>query len=244
MTHRRSVRCWCAGAIALAGLTVAARPVTAQDEPRARAFVNVDVGAALTAKADDTRFVFPLYGEDASVGLARKIGRGGVWDLTGGVTLTQQFGVAVHYRRLSSSAAGALDASLPDPAFFDTAHSVTGAVESLVHEETWFAGLLAFRVLTRPGLDVTVLGGPAVVRVTHEVAADVTAPTIASVALTLEKRTRDLMGGQIGLDVRRMLGRRIGIGGFVRYSAAKGHLGAYRADLGGVQVGGGARLRF
>jgi hypothetical protein len=64
------------------------------------------------------------------------------------------------------------------------------------------------------------------------------------VTVTLENARRNLLGGQFGVDIRHMINRQFGVGGFARYSIARGHVASFNADLGGFQVGGGARLRF
>lgn len=211
---------------------------------RERGFVNVSFGAGLVKKTDDSAFVFPLFDEEARVGVTRSVAGGPFPDVTGGLWLTRKLGLAVSFNRFSNKANGSVDAQIPDPAFYDTLHAVTGSADGLTHEESWISVLIAFPLRSVSGFDFTLLVGPSLARVTHEVASDVAVPSTSSVALTLEQRTRDLVGGQVGVDVRRMMNRRFGVGFYARYSSAKGHLGAYHADLGGLQVGGGARVRF
>ncbi len=79
------------------------------------AFVNVSAGGQIRSQTLDNNFTFPLYAENATVDVTRKVGNGPIFDVTGGVRLTGHIGVAVSYSRYTHNSDGALTGSIPDP---------------------------------------------------------------------------------------------------------------------------------
>jgi hypothetical protein len=211
-------------------------------------FVNVSAGGQIRSQNLDNNFAFPLFDETATVDVTRKVGNGPLFDITGGVHLTGHIGVAVSYSHYSHNSDGALTASIPDPIFFDSPRTVTGSVAGMAYSENVFAPLFVYAIPLTDKIDMMILAGPAVGRISEDVVSDVSETEAAGgpqVAVTRGSTSKSYVGGQAGVDLRYMLTKQVGVGGFVRYNGARGHVsGNLKAEVGGVQLGGGLRLRF
>ena len=95
-------------------------------------------------------------------------------------------------------------------------------------------------------LEVMAMAGPTVAFVKHEV---VTGATVTeAIVPTLTSNWRALtvpLGVMAGVDGRYLITRRIGVGVFLRYAAAKANLApAITLNVGGFQAGAGVRVKF
>ena len=103
-------------------------------------------------------------------------------------------------------------------------------------------------------IDVSVFGGPSVLRVEQDVVAAVTAAEVGdpfdtvNVAVTTETASKRGAGVNVGADVTYMFTEQLGAGGFFRFAGGSVDLPVgsttVAVDVGGVQVGGGLRVRF
>jgi hypothetical protein len=211
-----------------------------------RVFINVNFGSQPKVRDDASHFAVNLFLEEGSVDVARKTPGGTFLDVTGGLQLKGPFGVAVNVMQRKADKDGTLSASLPSPFFYDEPQVLSDGISGLKHRETWIAVLASYELAALPkGIAVTLLAGPAVATVEHEVVTDITVDaTTQQVQANLALMKRDLLGFQVGADVRWMLLRHLGVGGYIRYNAANGHLSATKIELGGMQFGGGVRVRF
>jgi hypothetical protein len=126
-------------------------------------------------------------------------------------------------------------------------------VGGLRHREHWVAllGVWQYR-LPWFDLDLMVMAGPALVKVENDQVGDVTVTEGAAgpqVTTTTTRVRRTRTGGVVIADVQyfllERLGIDIGVGGFVRYArATAGLLDNQRLEVGGVQGGGGLRIKF
>lgn len=224
-----------------------AADASAQTAPRKdRVFVNINFSAQPRSQDDASQFTFPLFREEATVDVARTIKGGGFIDVSAGAPLFRQMGLAVSFMRRASAADATLTASLPDPIFYDSPQALSGTLSALEHEETSVGLLVFYQIPLTPRLGVMVLAGPAVTRLHHEVVTEVSLdPATGEVSAQLAMLSRDFLGMQGGVDVRYLLARWLGVGGYVRYQSTKGNLGpTVQVDLGGLQYGAGLRLRF
>jgi hypothetical protein len=97
-------------------------------------------------------------------------------------------------------------------------------------------------------VDLTVFAGPVRAGVKHEVVSAVTvSETGGDPVVSLDRQTisKGFWGIQVGIDGRYMLTEHMGVGMFLRYAGASGDVTqGLNLDLGGFQIGGGARLKF
>lgn len=213
-----------------------------------RLFLNVSVGAQ-TGGTDAVAVLNPIvYGETAAITTTRKLDKPLFFDVTAGRPLTGNLGVSVSFSTRSSTADGQVQASIPDPVFFERPRNVTSSIADMTHTERWVGVLLSWFVPVGEKSDLVLLLGPAVAAVTHEVPINITAtetggtPTLTA---TLEKKSRSLAGYQVGADYRYLLTETMGVGAYLGYHGASGTaVPGSDVKVGGFRVGGGVRLRF
>ncbi|MDA1094823.1 MAG: hypothetical protein O3A25_16355 [Acidobacteria bacterium] len=104
-------------------------------------------------------------------------------------------------------------------------------------------------------LEVGVFGGPSLFSVDQEFVRGVDFrdvfpfDTATFVSAPTERQSASAVGFNVGTDVTVLLTRNVGVGGLVRFSRATVDMAApdgttRSLDAGGVQAGGGLRLRF
>ncbi len=213
-----------------------------------RLFVNVSGGAQAGSSTSTVTLSPDVYGEPASVTLARDVKGGGLFDISAGRPITGNFGVAVSFSATSSKSNGDLTASIPNPIFFDQPRAVSGSIADLEHSERWLGIHAAWFIPAGEKLDVLLLAGPAIAMVSHDVLTGINVTETGgtpAVSTTIEGKSKSLVGVQIGADVRYMITDMVGVGGFARYSGAKGKIvGDTELSVGGFQIGAGLRLKF
>ncbi len=211
-------------------------------------FVNVSGGMQFGNQTATANFTFPLYDETATVTTTRTVKGGLLLDVTGGVHISGQWGIGFSFYTRSSNGSGAVSSSLPDPLAFDSPRLVNGTIAKMTHKEVWLAPLFVYVMPLSDKLDVTLLIGPALAKLTHDLPTDATVTEPASgpqVAVTVTSLKKSYLTFEVAGDVRYALTESLGVGGFVRFGQTPAHLSStIKLTLGGVQVGGGVRLRF
>jgi hypothetical protein len=227
------------------GITHASAQVIAWED---RAFVNVSGGGQGGSRDINKQFAFSLYEENATVDARRNIKGGGFFDLTAGYRIRGNWGAGFSFTRRSSNNDGALTGSIPDQILFERPRSVTSSVAGMKYSETLFAPLFVYTYPMTDKIDVMLLTGPSVGRVTHEIVTDIAVsegsggPVLTASRQTIKK---SFVGFQGGVDVRYLFTRQLGAGVFMRYNGASGNLNSeIESKIGGFQVGGGLRVRF
>ncbi|MEO6221736.1 MAG: hypothetical protein ABIP90_00700 [Vicinamibacterales bacterium] len=212
-----------------------------------RAFLNASGGIQTGSKTVTSTLSFPLYDETATIESSRKVESSPIWDVTGGLRVWNNFAVAVSVSGRKADSDGTTTASIPHPIFFDQARLVSGNVSGIKHSELWTSLLVGWMYPVTDKFEVMLMAGPTVASVKHEI---VTSATVAEgstpvVTVKLETLSKSPWGLMAGVDGRYMITKRIGAGAFVRYASAKANLNTTtKLDLGGLQVGGGVRVRF
>jgi len=224
-----------------------------------RVFVNVNFGYQSRSVADiASSKTSTIYDETATVSTAQTIeSSGGMFDIAGGFRLVGNFGLGVGYNRISKDAVGTLTAKVPHPLFYDQPRTATAEIPNLKHQETALHLMGVFVLPVTNKLDVMVSAGPTFFNLEQQtIAADaqyseVGAPynsiTLNSVSKITTKESK--VGFNVGADLTVRLTTKLGIGGFVRYASAKVEIvpqsgDATEVNVGGLQFGGGLRLRF
>ena len=172
------------------------------------------------------------------------------------MAIWRNVGVGVGVTRFSHSTPISLTASVPHPFFFNRARSVTGDVGGLKREE------LAVHIQARamftasPKIPVVIFGGPSFFSVKQDIVNDFeiteTYPYDSATFNRGVSTTADesKVGFNVGADVGYFFTRQVGVGGSVQWSAttidvaASGGTGTLEIKAGGLQAGGGLRLRF
>ena len=220
-------------------------------------FLNVNGGYQPSDQAISEGWETTLYDETASFSTARSVGRGGVFDVNGGVGVWRSLAVGVGVSVLNTSRNATVDGTVPSPLFYyrpRTAPTKTLG-STLEHRQVGIHVMAIYVFPMSETIDIAVFGGPSIFAVRQDLVNGATLESeqspffdiaIDNVTTTSTKKTG--VGGNVGVDVTVMLTDMIGLGGLVRYARASVDLGPgvnpQSIDVGGLQVGGGLRLRF
>ena len=216
-----------------------------------RGFVNISGAAQSIVRRTDANYRFTLYEENATVDMTREIKGGSFFDITFGYRLWKNFGAGFSFNARSAPSDALVAASIPDPIQFDKPRSITPNITGLLHKEKWFSALLVYGLPATDKIDVIMFIGPAIALAEHEAVdaiavTDITetssGPTI-NFKKTLNKESP--FGFSAGVDVRYLFTKNLGAGFFVRMQTATANLSdTDKLEMGGVQYGGGLRIRF
>ena len=243
------------GLLTMTLIAAGALEAAAQQAPWTdRVFANISIGGQGGSDRLSRTQTFTIYEEEASITSAREVKGGPFFDLVVGRPIRSPFGAALLYSRRADDRGGTVEGSIPNPIVFEQPRQVSATTGRLRHREHWIAPMGVWFHRLPYGLDLMVMGGPAIVRVEHEqignvtVSESATGPQLATTTMRI-RRTRT--GGIILADVRYMLLENVwilegvGVGGFVRYAGASTGLAENQnLDLGGFQGGVGVRIRY
>jgi hypothetical protein len=205
---------------------------------------NFSDGAAFRANAEEGRF-----DTDYSVRSGR------AFEIAGGVKLSNAFGVAVSVSRFSRSTPAHFVGTIPHPFFFGHSRAVASDVSGLKRQELAVHAQARSTMPVGKRLEVSLFGGPSFFNVKQDAVTDFTytesypydQATFAHTMTSVEKASR--LGFNGGADIAFFFTRQIGVGFTALVSKATVPIksaGSGNADVnvGGVQTGGGVRLRF
>ena len=235
----------------LTGLTACASSVVRAQAPSLPtiedvAFVNVSVGVQAQTHTFSSNSSFPLYDETATVTAAPRVGRGFVVDVSGGRRVWRRLFGALGVSMAHANGDGSLVASIPDPLYFNRFATTTTPVSDLGQttvainlQAVWIAPLT-------DTIDVAFSFGPSLMHVKQDVpSVTVTTGTQKVSASTTSESKWTGKAGTVGVDLSVKLSSQYRAGLFVRWAGGEVDLpSAPKLKVGGVQVGGGLRLRF
>jgi hypothetical protein len=181
------------------------------------------------------------------------VGGGLAFDASGSYVVWRQLAVGVGLTLFSTSTTTAIDAQVPHPFFFSQPRTVTGEFEgdrgeTAVHIQAKWIVPVNNKVL------VTIFGGPSFFKVEQDIVNDFEYSesypfdtATFSRAITASQ-SESAVGVNVGGDVAYFFSPNVGVGGMVQYSGATVEMtvpsGTTDVKAGGLQVGGGLRLRF
>ena len=240
------------GMAVVAGLLASSADVAAQT-PRVFIDLNGGTQASTTDFADNVAFI--EFVEEGDLTARHTIDTGLIVDASGGVVLGKGLAIGVGFTQFERRHDASVDARVPHPFFFDQSRSVSGAARDLTRQERavhlqlrWFAPL--------PGpIQLALFAGPSFFSVEQDL---VTAVSVTQSfpfdsasfdAAASRRHSKSETGYHVGADVAVFFSRYVGVGGLVRLSRASVDFtsedgGRVPVDVGGVQVGGGLRVRF
>jgi hypothetical protein len=228
--------------LAAASATYAQAPAPATE----KLFINVNFGVQLSDRSITTTASIPLYEETATVTSTQQVSGSAIFDISAGYRVWGDFYAAVAVTTYGDNEDADYTASIPDPLFFNRPRTQTGRISDLKRTEI---GIHPQLLWTRPltdRMDLALAGGPSFFRVSQDVLDGVTvAPGTQDATPSSGTQKGTANGFNVGADVTYTLTPRYGIGGFLRY--AKGSIDLPSVSdlkVGGVQVGGGVRLRL
>jgi len=243
-------------------LVGASQPAAAQtplEEPwEDRVFGGLSFGVeGGSAEISDSR-TFTVYEEAGSIETQASFGSDAIIDISGGVRVWRNMGVALSYHAKSTTGTANVQASVPHPIFFDRPRSYTETIDGIDRDEKATHLQFGWMFPINDNFDVFAYVGPSFYRLTQEVVAGASiaeqGPPFTTVIVqpTIETRKESATGYNLGADATYMFYTRdrlrLGVGGFLRFTGATADIqlsdSAFETDLGGVQFGIGARIRF
>jgi hypothetical protein len=233
-----------AGFLAI-GLFVAAAPAQAQMVWTDKGFAAFDVGVQVGSKAFDTETTFDIYTEPATLRTERDGGAGGFFDIRGGYKVWRNLAVGVGLSRFGSTKDVVVSAQIPDPIEHDLLREVSATGPDAKRTETalHFSGTWMIPVTDK--IDVGLSGGPSIFFVKNDTVTSLTVTEpVPTATANLEEVSETTAGFHLGVDVRYMLTDRLGVGGLLRYARASTDFPGGKLTAGGLQFGGGLRVRF
>ena len=231
----------CAG-LAISAVSAHAQTPTPSTE---KFFLNVNVGGELATRTINVVARKTIYDETATLASSQSIGRGVVVDFDGGYRVRQDFFAGLLVSFFGKSSDATTSASVPDPIFFNRPKTVTGSTSGLKRSEVAVAPHVTWARPLTDNFDITFSGGIAFIHVSQDLVGDFDIAPPQNITILQTSETANAVGPYAQVDLIYNLKSRYGVGGYVRYAGAKVDLlSVTDTNVGGVQAGGGVRLRF
>lgn len=236
-----------------------ARQASAQGATWAdRGYINVGWGVESgSTSMSDTRTA-TVYEESATVTSTSNFTSGSLFDVGVGLRIWRNVIVAAAYHQEQNDTEGQLTGSIPSPVFFNRPRTLSQAVPGLERKEKAVHLQFGWVVPLGAKMDVMVTGGPSFFRLEQEVVSNVTfgeqggnfSTVVASPSESVRKQSKT--GFNVGADATYIVWQndsiRVGAGGFARFTKADMNIemltSSQPTQVGGMQFGFGARLRF
>jgi hypothetical protein len=229
-------------ALAVAGIMVIGVTSATAQTPMAasRTFVAVNTGYQATSNEFRDGAAFGDYAEEGRFVTEYRRASGPMFDVAGSRQVWRWLGVGAGVHRFSQSTPATLTGSVPHPLFFNRHRSVGGNIDGLRRDELSLHAQLRGSVPVTDRVHLSLFGGPSWFRVRQGLVSGITyseAYPYDEVFYQGEQvsvETASALGFNVGTDVAFFFGRQIGFGLSLQYAVTAG----------GVQTGGGLRLRF
>ena len=220
-----------------------------------RAFLAVNVGFQATASDFTDNATFTLFVEEGDFAANYNGETGFVFDAAGGVRVWRNLAIGVGVSIFDTDSSAAVTARLPHPFHFDRHRQVDGTTAGLMRRERGIHVQATWIVPVSDRLDVAVFGGPTFFTVDQDLVTEVmfehTFPfdTASFTGTATSSESESAIGFNVGIDVGFYFPPNVGVGGMARFSRATVDFssvdgGTVSTDAGGLQVGGGLRVRF
>lgn len=231
------------------------QPPAARPAPFSRVFLVMNGSYQPRSEEFRSNLTFVENAEEGTLNTRYSIKPVALFDAGAGFRIARHMAIAASFSRLLVQTPGVLTGDVPHPFFFNVPRHVEGEDGSLQREERRLH--LQLRAIATVGrrLELAVFGGPTWFQVEQDLVTDFlysdfypyTTAVFRSATLTSSRESK--VGFNAGADVSYFFAKHIGIGGSAQYSAATMSMPAetnqaVELRVGGLQVGGGLRIRF
>lgn len=235
----------------LAGSVTAAH---AQGTVSDRGYINVGWGVESGSSAMTDTLTTTIYDEAATITSASTFTSGSLFDVGVGIRVWRNLTVGAAYHQEQNDTDGTVTGSIPSPIFFNRPRQLS-ETEPLDRKESAAHIVFGWWVPIGSKFDVMVSGGPSFFRLTQDAISEVTPDAginTVNASLRTAERSKSVTGYNVGVDATYILWQndsmRIGAGGFLRFTQASTDIEmlatSQPTDVGGMQFGFGARIRF
>ena len=221
-----------------------------------RGYLSVNFGIQPQSRDFDEVSAPEIHGDPATITVPHTIGSGAFPDFAVGYRLWENLGVHVGYSYFSKSETPTLTAQIPHPVFGGQTRTATASTGELSHSESAFHLHLLWMIPLSEEIEVAVLVGPSFYSIKQDFIETVVpvegAPpfnTVTIGSVTPIGQSESAVAFTAGLDGTYRLTPKFGIGAFFRYSGASADMPlsggtTVTVEAGGIQIGGGLRVRF
>ena len=220
-----------------------------------RGYISVNFGIQPQSREFTAVSAPEINGDPATITVDHHVGSGAFPDFAVGYRLWENLGVHVGYSYFSKSETPTLVASIPHPAFGGQNRTATASAGDLSHSESAFHTHLLWMIPLSEEIEVAVLVGPTFYNIKQDfvdTVGVVETPPFTSVSINSVQQieqSESAVAFTAGLDGTYRLTPRFGIGAFFRYSGASVDMelsggNSVTVEAGGIQIGGGLRVRF
>lgn len=240
--------------VLLVGMALCAVSAQAQAPGPAteKAFANVNFGGQLATRTITSTLTQSIYSETATLVSSQPVSRGLVFDFGGGYRVWGDFFAGLLVSWYGDSETASTSASIPDPIFFNRPRTVAGTQTGLKRREMTVSPHAIWATPLTDNFDLSVAAGLAIIHVSQDLVNVFGVPTgTQNVTTGTTKQKGTAVGPYVGVDftynLKPLHGFKplYGVGGYLRYAGGKVDLPSVAdAKAGGLQIGGGVRLRF
>jgi hypothetical protein len=222
-----------------------------------RGYFNLNVGFETSSGTLSDAAAFAIYDEVGNKRVDQNVDSGALFDFSVGSRVWRNVSVGIGYHRGANSSEASATATVPSPAVFGSPRAAAVAAGDLERRVRAFHIQVGYMFPLTEEISVHVTVGPSFFNLSQQVIGDLsfteTSPfTTVNAAPVIEERSDSGAGINIGADVSYKLWEndayKVGGGMFLRYSAATARIRILQndvdSDLGGLQIGFGARVRF
>jgi len=223
-----------------------------------RGYINVGFGVESGSSSITGTRTSTIYDEAATVTSSSSFSSGSLFDIGAGLRVWKNLTAGVSYHQEQNDSEGAITGSIPSPLFFNRPRTLSVAAAGLERKEQGTHIQIGWVVPVGQKFDILVSAGPSFFRLQQDVVSSVTpteigAPfTSVTAQVGRETRKKSEIGYNVGADVSYLVWQndsvRLGGGMFFRYTQATmqilGLSTEQDTDVGGMQIGFGARIRF
>ena len=229
------------------------RTSAAQGAGETRGFVTINGGYQLTSTGFSDNVVFTLNVEEGDFDAGYRVDTGAVFDVSGGVRVSQNLAIGVGVSRFSRVDDASVTARIPHPFFFDQHRPISGSAVGLQRQEIAVHAQALWIVPVNNRFDLALFGGPTFVTVTQDLLTKVRFTesypfdTATFTGVATRKQSASGVGFNVGVDVAFYFSQHVGVGWLARFSRATIDLAldsTVEVNAGGLHTGGGLRLRF
>lgn len=243
-------------AAVVAAVTLSAASASAQDE--SRFYISLSGAFQTGSQTYTDNGTFRLYDETGHLNVSSETKAGPVLDIGMGFKVAGHFTVGAGFHRTSSTDPATITGDAPHPIFFDRPRSFNLTMEGLKRTEQALHLSVGYMVDVTDKLTLHVYGGPSQFRFSQHVPGTVaiteTSGSFATVNATPsnEARKDSVWGGHVAADLSYAIfqsgSTTFAVGGFARYAQASSEFqvvtNPVTTKVGGLQLGGGLRIRF
>ena len=245
--------------VSLVGLFIGlyASPICAQSaNVWDRVSIHMNGGVQTGSDTVQRTFSFRAYGEDATFREDHETRSGSIFDFGAAAQGWKQLHIGASYSQMTEDDSTTLSGIVPHPLSLNVSRTIEQQLLSLQHEQRAVHLHAAWVVPINDRLDVAIAGGPSVFNLTQGTIAGLAVSEVSGApwtAVRIDGVTegsfkKNGFGLHVAVDVTYMIADQLGLGGLFRY--AQGGIevpssGRSRTlTVGGVQIGGGLRVRF